>query len=182
MNQQPPSTVDLIMLGLLFERPMSAYALARLIEERHANKLVKISTPAVYKSCKRLFAEGFLSGRITKGSEQPEKTVYTLSKKGKERFIFLMTYFSSRLEPFFLDFNVFLYHIEKLNKKDGLQMLENLHEELSKLKAWIIQHEKEDCAKFSFATKAIVKQYRMVITTLVAWCDETLRDYKVIKK
>lgn len=172
------SPVDLMILGFLVKTPMSAYDLARLIEESYANKLVKISTPAVYKSCKRLSAEGYLIGKTIKRSEQPEKTIYTLSRKGKERFTFLMSHFSSHVHPFFFDCNAFLYHIEKLDKNDGLKMLESLYDELSKMKSWIIQHEKENLAELSFASKAIVKQYRMVITTLVAWCGETLREYK----
>lgn len=123
-------------------------------------------------------ADGFLTGKTTKKSEQPEKTIYTLSKRGKEQLVFLMTYFSSHVEPFFLDCNAFLYHIEKLDKKDGLKMLENLYGEFSKLKTWIIKHEKENLAELPFASKAIVKQYRMVITTLFTWCGETLREYK----
>lgn len=181
MNQQPVSTIDLIILGCLLGKPMSAYDLARLIEKKHASKLVKISAPAIYKSCIRLFAGGFLARKTTKATEQPEKTIYSLNKKGRERFLALMAHFSSNIEPFFLNCNAFLYHIEKLDKHDSLKMLQNLRDELSKLKTWVVQHEKEESRNLSFASKAIVKQYRMIITTLCVWCDEVVREYKQLK-
>ena len=178
MSKQFISTVDLVILGFLSEKPMSAYDLAQLIEEKHASKLVKISTPTVYKNCKRLFADGFLSGKTTQKTKQPEKTVYSLTKKGTERFAFLMAHFSSNIEPIFFNFNAFIYHLGKLNKRDGLKMLKNLHDELSKFKIWIAQHEKEESESLAFPNKAIVKQYRMIATTLYTWGDEVMRDYQ----
>lgn len=176
------STIDLILLGLLLDKPMNAYELARMIDERQLGRLLKISTPAIYKSCKRLFDAGFLNKTTAKKGEQPEKAIYTINKKGKERFVALMQHFSSNITPFFLDFNAFLWNLERVSKEDGLQMLDTLHDELASLKQWIIRHEKEDCADAPFATKAIVKQYRMTIATLLKWSTETIRDYKQLKK
>lgn len=182
MKKQSFSSVDLIILGCIFKKSLSAHDLARLIEKKHANRLVKISTPAVYKSCKRLHADGFLVGETIKATAQPEKTIYLLNEKGKARFLVLMEHFSSQIEPFFLSYNAFLYHIENLNKKEGMKMLHNLHNELSKLNQWIAQHEKEESGNLAFSSKAILKQYRMVINTLCMWSEETMQDYRKLKK
>ncbi|MBI4972214.1 MAG: PadR family transcriptional regulator [Candidatus Omnitrophica bacterium] len=173
------STIDLIILGILFERPINAHDLARLIDEKGINRFLKISAPAVYKSCKRLYEAGFLDGKIAKEGKQPEKTIYRINEKGKERFFALMEHFSSLdPTPFFMDLNVFIWNIEKAGKQRGLKMLKKLRDELSNLKAWIIEHEKEEEPNLSFASKAIVKQYRMTVSTLLRWCEETLEDYK----
>ena len=176
------STIDLIILGLLLEKPMNAYELACLITEKQVGRLLKISTPAVYKSCKRLSDAGLLSRTTTQKTDLPEKALYSVNKKGKLRFSKLMEHFSSNITPFFLDFNAFLWNIEKVEKERGLEMLNTLHEELSNLKKWIIRHEKDDCGNAPFAVKAIVKQYRMTISTLLKWSEETIRDYKQIKE
>lgn len=175
------STIDLIILGILLDRPMGAYELTCYIGERQIGRLLKISTPAIYKSCKRLYKSGCLDGKIVKEGEQPEKTIYGINKKGRAKFYSLMEYFSSDIKPFFIDFNAFLWSIEKLEKKHGLRMLKNLRDELSNLKTWIIRHEKEEYKNLSFAGRAIIKQYRMTISTLLSWSEETLQDYKKIK-
>jgi len=182
MKRQPLSNIDLIILGFLLEEPMSAYDLACAVEERHASKLVKISAPTVYKNCLRLFSQGFITVQPAQESDHSEKAIYVIAKKGRERFVQLMTHFSSEIEPFFLNCNAALYHLEKLDKRDGLKMLESLHDAISKRKAWIIQHEKEEVAQLPFPNRAIVKQYRMVLTTLCEWSAETLREYKLNKK
>ncbi|MBI5115749.1 PadR family transcriptional regulator [Candidatus Poribacteria bacterium] len=178
MKTSTASTIDLIILGILLDRPMNAYELACLIDEKQVGRFLKISTPAIYKSCKRLHKSGFLDARTAKEAENPRKTIYNVNKRGKERFFALMEHFSSNITPFFLDFNAFLWNIERAGKRRGLRMLERLHGELSNLNAWIIEHEKEQEMNLSFPAKAIVKQYRMTIATLLKWCEETVEDYK----
>lgn len=181
MNETAPSTIDLIVLGFLTEGPMSAYDLAKLIERKHATRLVKISTPAVYKCCKRLYDAGLLQRKLTRESERPEKATYSLAKPGRDRFLSLMDHYSSDFSPFFLDSNAFVFHLERLAKKDGIRMLKNLRAALAGVAAWIEAHEKEEAPNLTFASRAIIKQYRMTVSTLVLWCDETLSDYRQAK-
>ncbi len=176
------STIDLILLGILLEKPMSAYELAGYIGEKQIGRLLKISDPAIYKSCKRLFQAGLLNRKIVRENEQPEKAVYSINKKGEDRFFELMKHFSSEIKPFYLDFNAFLWNLEKIDKKQGILHLTRLRDELGNLKKWILQHEKEDSKKMPFPSRAIVKQYRMTITTLFQWSVETLEDYKKLKR
>ncbi len=75
------STIDLMVLGLLKETPQNAYELVRLVENRELRRLLQISKPAVYKSCKRLFKAGFVDGELIREGEQPEKMVYTVNKR-----------------------------------------------------------------------------------------------------
>jgi len=172
------STIDLIILGILLNNPLNAFELTRFMDTHHIDKLVKISKPAVYKCCKRLFQAGFLDGETIREGEMPEKVIYSINEKGRERFYELMEHFSSNLNPFFFEFNAFIYHIDKMKKQDALKMLENFKARLSDIRKWIIQHEKEQSSKRSFASKSIVKQYRMMIVTLGIWIDETIEDFE----
>ncbi len=174
------STIDLTILGILLDKPMNAYEITNYVAEKQIGRLLKISTPAIYKSCKRLHKADYLDGRIVKEGEQPEKTVYSINKNGKAYFYELMENFSSTVKPYYFDFNAFLYNIEKAGKQHGLEMLQNLHNDLSRWKAWIVEHEKEQSKNMPFASKAIVKQYRMTVSTLLDWCKETIQDYKKI--
>lgn len=51
------STIELIVLGFLLEEDSNAYVLAKNIEASPASKFMKISIPAIYKTCKKLHAE-----------------------------------------------------------------------------------------------------------------------------
>lgn len=175
------STIDLIVLGFLLDRRMNAYELVSFITEKQIGRFLKISTAAVYKRCKRLYEEGFLNGEMVKEGEQPEKTVYSINKKGEKKFFDLMEHFSSSFAPFFLDCNAFIWNIEKLEKEQGLKMLTNLHDELLNFNVWIIQHEKAEFKSMSFASRSIVKQYRLMISTLYIWSKELIADYKKLK-
>lgn len=181
MKDKTISSIDLIILGFLLNKAMNAYELANLIVEKQVGRFLKVSTPAIYKNCRRLYSDDLLDREIIKGGEQPEKTVYSINKKGEKRFFILMEHFSANFAPFFLDCNAFIWNIEKLEKKQGLKMLKNLYNELAELKQWIIHHEKEESENASFAGRSIVKQYRMIISTLLKWSEETIEDYKKIK-
>ncbi|MFA5902351.1 MAG: PadR family transcriptional regulator [Desulfobacula sp.] len=172
------STIDLIILGILLNNPLNAFELTRFMDTYHIGRLVKISKPAVYKCCKRLFQSGFLDGETVREGEMPEKVIYSVNEKGRGRFYELMEHFSSNLNPFYFEFNSFIYHLDKMPKHEALKMLENFKTQLSDIRKWVLLHEKEQSAKRSFASKSIVKQYRMMIVTLGIWIDETIEDFK----
>ncbi len=172
------STIDLIILGILLEHPMNAYELTGFIDNKQVGRLLKISTPAIYKCCKRLFKAQYLDGKTVREGEMPEKVIYSVNQKGQAHFYKLMEHFSGNLNPFYFEFNCFLLNIDKIEKTKALEMLENLKAQLQELKGWIIQHEKESSSTIGFAAGMIVKQYRMIIVTLVTWIEETIDDFK----
>jgi DNA-binding PadR family transcriptional regulator len=172
------SSVELIVLGILLKKPLNAFELTRLIDDQQAGRILKISKPAIYKCCKRLSRDGYIRGKVTRDGEMPEKVVYTVTSKGKGHFLRLMKHFSGTIIPFYMEFNTFLWNIDRLEKQEALELLRNLQEELIAVKKWIIAHEREEKANMSFASAAIVKQYRMVITTLVIWIEETVKEFE----
>ena len=117
------STIDLIILGILLKSPMNAYELTRFIDDGEVGRLLKISKPAIYKSCKRLFNAGYLNGEKVREGEMPEKMIYSLNQKGQDRFYDLMAHFSGNVAPFYFDFNCFLWNIDKLGEKKGLEII-----------------------------------------------------------
>ena len=77
------ATIDLIVLGMLKKEPLSAYDLQKLVEYRNISKWVKISTPSIYKKVIQLEEKGYISSHIEKEGKMPEKSVYSLTEKGK---------------------------------------------------------------------------------------------------
>ncbi len=172
------STIDLIILGILTEAPMNAYELTQYIGERQVGSFLKISDPAIYKSCKRLLHGGFLNGNSVKEGNQPSKTIYSINSDGKEKFHELMMFYSSNFTPWNIEFNAFMWHLEKLDKDQGLKMLRNLGDELRVKEMWFKKHESELNPYIPFSASMILKQNTMMITTLIAWVDKAIEDYK----
>ena len=175
------STIDLIILGILTESSMNAYEITHYIGERQVGTFLKISDPAIYKSCKRLLKGGFLDGNSVKEGNQPNKTVYSINSDGKAKFHELMVFYSSNFTPWNIDFNAFIWHLEKLDKQQGLKMLRSLGNELRVKETWFKNHEIELIPYIPFSASMILKQNTMMITTLIAWVDEAIEGYKNLK-
>ena len=84
------ATIDLIVLGMLKKKALSAYDIQKLVEYRNISRWVKISTPSIYKKVIQLEERGLVSGVAVKEGKMPEKVVYSLTPAGEERFQRLM--------------------------------------------------------------------------------------------
>ncbi len=173
------STVNLVILGLLSDRPMSAYEMVQIVENKIVGRLVKISAPAVYKNLKELCRNGFLTVEAVREGEMPEKKIYALTETGQEYFFKLMEHYSSHFADYYFELNAFLMNLDKLDKETGLRMLENLRAQFYQVKTWIVRHEQEaQMRQVFFSGRAIIKQYRMIIYTLIAWIEEVIEEYR----
>jgi DNA-binding PadR family transcriptional regulator len=173
------SAVNLWIMGMLVDHPLSAYDIARIVETDVIGRLMKVSAPAVYKNVKELQRAGFLEVERTRTGEMPEKKVYSVTASGREYFHKLMDYYSGNLSNYYFEFNTVLANLDKVDKKTGLEMLENLRHQFYQMKTWIVAHEKEARARnVSFGHGAIIKQYRMIIYTLIAWIEEVIEEYR----
>jgi DNA-binding PadR family transcriptional regulator len=172
------SAGNLMILGFLLDKPMSAYDMVNLLETQVIGRLIKISSPTVYKNIKTLHQQGYLTVEVAKQGEMPEKKIYTVTDEGYRYFLKLMKHFSGHIHGLYFDCNAFLANIGKLDKDTGLKLLENLRTQLCKAKEWIANHEREAIAgKVFFAGRAIIMQHRMVVNALVEWIQEVIKDY-----
>lgn len=176
-NKNKHSIIDMVVIGILTNQPMNAYALAQFVEQNGVSRLVKLSTPAIYKSCKRLYEQGFLHGELKRDGEAPEKTLYNVTELGKARFGTLMSHFSQNVPPFYFDINSVIYSLEVLNFEQGLKLIDAYEAEIKTLQGWLIPHSKQDQAKATFAARMIVKQYVMIVEVLVKWVEEFREEY-----
>ena len=55
------SSIDLILLGMVYDQPRSAYDIQKHVEYRNLSHWVKISSPSVYKKLRVLEQKGYLS-------------------------------------------------------------------------------------------------------------------------
>ena len=84
------STIDLVILGIVSEKPQSAYDIQKDIEYHHLSRWTKISVPSIYRKVLQLSEKGYLQSNIVKGDRFADKAVYSLTDEGRKYFNSLM--------------------------------------------------------------------------------------------
>lgn len=169
MGRKTYSIIDMVVLGILLREPMNAYRLAQFVERHNITRLVKLSTPAIYKSCRRLFEHGYLSGELKRDGEAPEKMNYEVSDTGRDRFKVLMSHFADTITPFYFDINSVVYSLEQLDYTEGLELIDAYAAEIATVQSWLKPHSEGAQANATFGSRMILKQYLMVVDVLVEW-------------
>ena len=70
------AAIDLIVLGIIRQKPMSAYDIQKTVEDRNISKWVKISTPSITKkfcSLKKRSLPGLFEKAICRKYKEPAK-------------------------------------------------------------------------------------------------------------
>ena len=141
------ATIDLIVLGILKKKPMSAYDIQKLVEYRNISKWVKISTPSIYKKVIQLEEKGYISSHTEKEGKMPEKSVYSLTEKGKQQFEKLMIEISCKPINIFLDFNAVIVNLDSMTREKQQECLDNIESSMAVLKTYLEENialKKED--------------------------------------
>ena len=172
------SIIDLIVLGILLKNPLNAYELVRYVKNRRIDRVLKVSEPAIFKSCRRLAKAGYIDGETVREANVPDKVVYQINAAGRERLYELLAHYAHKVSPYFFDFNAVVWGVDCVSPKKGLSLLKELQDQLHNIKQGVVAHEKEVASSLPFGARQIVKQYRMTISTLVEWMDELVIEYE----
>ena len=61
------SSIDLVILGIVMEKPQSAYDIQKDVEYHHLSRWTKISVPSIYRKVLQMNEQGYLESSIVKG-------------------------------------------------------------------------------------------------------------------
>ena len=109
------SSIDLVVLGIVLEKPQSAYDIQKDVEYHNLSKWTKISVPSIYRKVLQLKEKGYLESDIVKGDKFADKAIYSITEKGKEYFEKLMFTYASLDVPLLFDFNVVIANLNKVS-------------------------------------------------------------------
>lgn len=76
-----------MLLGLIYEKPLNAYEIIKLLKYMNVKWWFNIADSTVYSTLKTLEKKGLISGTTEKVGNMPDRTVYKLSDKGKNEFV-----------------------------------------------------------------------------------------------
>ncbi len=173
MANKDVSTIDLILLGLIRNQPMSAYDLSKM---SGLYELVKISVPAIYKNVHRLKNSGYLKSRREKKSSMPEKTIYKLTSKGEIKFQELLLSASSASVNFYFDFNVPLLFVSSVDKDTGDEIINRITLELQSRYKYLIE-QLEKYKDLPFPVVNLGKQHLKLNRFLLEWIRDFKKEY-----
>lgn len=73
-----------LLLGILYEKPLNAYEITKLLAYMNINWWFNVADSTVYTTLKNLEKRGLIEGTIERVGNMPDRTVYSLTAKGKE--------------------------------------------------------------------------------------------------
>ncbi len=114
---------DLLILGLLLDRPMHGYEIAQTIKAAGVDTWMDISTPAVYYSLNKLHRLGLVSATRVRG-DGAERSVYYPTEKGREAFFDGMEDVVGSEKPVHFEYDLGIFLLNKLPQERALTLLE----------------------------------------------------------
>jgi DNA-binding PadR family transcriptional regulator len=126
---------QVMLLGLLLERPMYGQQIREVIETHHDILANFMKKPTIYYQLERLVAEGYLEiRRETVEAPGPgaahdditlrERDVYYLTEAGRKRFYALLQETLSAYTPGFNGVDACLFFLHHLTEKEAVALLE----------------------------------------------------------
>ncbi len=167
------AAIDLIVLGMLTKKPLSAYDIQKLVDYRNISKWVKISTPSIYKKVIQLEEKGYITSSTIKEGKMPEKAVYSLTSAGEKEFEKLMMEMSCKPIHIFLDFNAVIVNLHSLPKEKQRLCIANIEDNLTVLKTYLqdninIKEMSKDIPKTGMA---VLQQQFILVQAIETWID-----------
>ncbi len=170
------SAVDLILLGLVYEQPQSAYDMQKQVEYRNLSNWVKISSPSIYKKVLKLEERGHLTSEPVREGKMPEKAVYSITPQGREYFFRLMQEKANEAVSVLFDFNAVIANLNKLPKEQAIDMAHAIQGSMERGRTYIggMQPQRQH---IPFVGRAIMEQQIQVYDALLCWMDCFLQEF-----
>ena len=165
------SAIDLVVLGILKNKPMGAYDIQKVVEYQNISKWVKISTPSIYKKVLQLEAKGLIASRSEKEGRMPEKAEYTDTPEGEKALDRLMGEISRKPVRMFLDLNAVIVNLENRPPEEQNMYLENIRGGVREMKGELEQNlnQKSGVWQTPQAGMAVLRQQYALACALDAW-------------
>ena len=171
------SSIDLVILGIVLEKPQSAYDIQKDVEYHHLSRWAKVSVPSIYRKVIQLNEKGYLRSSIVKGDKYADKAVYSITDEGKAYFKKLMNTYSTQAIPLLFDFNVVIANLNKVSKEEALELIAELKENIT----FSIKTNGEYAVEYAdipFVGRTIIEQQIILYNSLLEWLDNFEEQFK----
>ena len=171
------SSIDLLILGIVTEGPVSAYDIQKDVEYHHFSRWTRVSIPSVYKKVVTLKEKGYLEAHPGPGKRAAEKTVYTVTEKGRAYFLRLMGEKAGESVPLLFDFNPVITNLNKLPPEQALSLVGILRNSITRSAAESERWERE-YPGLPLVGRTVFRQQALLYRALLDWLDEFESQFK----
>ena len=171
------SSIDLVILGIVLEKPQSAYDIQKDVEYHNLSRWTKISVASIYKKVLQLKEKGYLQSETVKGNKFAEKAVYVITDKGKAYFEQLMDTYTNQQVPLLFDFNVVITNLNKMEKDKALNLVMQLRGSIT-ASAQISDEYAVNYADIPLVGRTIFEQQKLLYQSLLEWLDAFESQFK----
>ena len=174
------STIDLIVLGLVKQKPQSAYDIQKELERRNIFQCVRVSVPSIYKKTIQLEEKGYIEGSIIKEGKMPEKSIYRLTGQGEEYFLALMAHISGQSVNIFLDFNAVIINLDSVPLEIKKKCLNQIEMNILALKEMINENIMSK-PYIPMTGKSVLEQQFSLAENLECWIEKLKSRYEYLE-
>lgn len=160
---------EMVSLGLIYPQSCHAYAIDAFLKIIKFDQWANISRASIYNTLKHLESEGYLTVKTEKLSYMPERKVYTITEKGKQRLSEEIK--ETVLQPS-LGINAFILAMLfcfGMPAEEAIEMIEKrialLKEEIDKIRADYNEAEKRELLNWMYFLDAGIKRRELEIET-----------------
>ena len=141
---------ELVVLGFLNQKPMHGYQLHQEIERTGMEIWAEVNLSSIYNTLNRLEQSRMVKAKREKPGRMPERSVYHISKTGKEKLASLLEQVlrDNRIRPANLMLGIIF--IKGLPKRKALECLKAKVEVMEKLHQGLLGAEKDTGADKPF--------------------------------
>jgi len=170
------SSIDIIVLGTLLEKPQNAYLINKTLSTSHVREWLKISEPAVYRNIRMLKEKGYLIEQKEKIGNRPVKKIFTITDAGRKHFDDLLIAAADSPVRIESTFDTWISHLNHLPREKAISLL-------AELKEHVIQRQIEVSGIFAakgnelpLATRSILDLQIRMLKLVSDWAAD-LYDY-----
>lgn len=169
--------IDLLLLGLLLDRPMHGYELYQQIQSEGIDDWFNVSMAGVYYSLGKLRDRGLVAESRQRGGRSARKSIYRLTEEGRTAFFVAMEAQAVSREKVYLDYDVVIYLLNKLPLQRALPLLEQhqafLEEQAGEVRAALAAERDDGDSPLRLA---VLDHQRRFLEMEQNWITDVIRD------
>ena len=112
-----------ILVGIIEQQPVNAYELNKWLTTMNVREWYNIASSTVYATLKAAEKKGYITGSIEKSGNMPDKTVYTVTDRGRQEFMDTITGYLSDFDYDITPFHIGMFFINALDNQMAVDLL-----------------------------------------------------------
>ncbi|MDP3025722.1 MAG: PadR family transcriptional regulator [candidate division Zixibacteria bacterium] len=169
---------ELVVLGLLGEKPMYGYQLYQEIERREMEHWAQVNLASIYNTLNILQKDKLIEGKGERPGKMPERKVYHITARGKKRLGELVEMALNEQKMPEDSFIVGVAFLQGLSKEKILDALSKKKGQLRKVIERIEKIYQEGCCKMPYNWKFILEKGIYHLKVEMKHLDELARLVK----